>query len=625
MPDAAALSAGPSSLAALLTGVSADSGTPTAANMQGTDPFAALLADAGGAKKDAAAPAKGSAANTIAALLASAAPAPVTTTTVDTEATLPAPTGKSGDADDDSDSKIDSKDPLADAIASGATAVLAIAPAIVAPAQPPVPNQAPIRIDTATAPRQLKPMVVDQTRSAVPPAIADATPDPDAAVPTTTEKGGSASDDAVGKGGPAIVTIANATAALALTPAVMTPVQPETPVSNAPVATTPIKLASIVNAPVAARFRTAASANPPTQGGQANIQDQLGSDTAEADADTPRQQAPAPDIVSAPVQLTPEVAKAVMAALKQGDTAPATSVTPAPADPTAAIAVTPNPIDPTSAMAVESTPAQAVPAAPADPTASAAVTAKTQNEQQSQQLADHEPRQQVAAAQVQPAARRRSDETPATRRAGDARKRVDHTATDAASTGQTQQTTEAAQAKPAQAGAGVHAKGDTIVQQTLTIARDGAWLDRLAKDIAGAGSGKNLHFTLNPENLGALSVAISQKDDGASIRLTADNETTRKILVDAQPKLVDEARAQGLKVSETQVDVRQDQNKGQNQSANQDAQRWAQNQAGQNSQQGQNGQNRQSSPDHKPFVSNLARKAEEDSESPDRDSGSLYA
>ena len=180
-------------------------------------------------------------------------------------------------------------------------------------------------------------------------------------------------------------------------------------------------------------------------------------------------------------------------------------------------------------------------------------------------------------------------------------------------------------------------QSDAVVQQTLSIARDGAWLDRLARDIAGsAANGNDLHFKLNPENLGALSVSIRQSADGASIRLTADNETTRDILVDAQPTLVAEARAHGLKVSETQVDLSrnssqgQDQTRGQNHAqtqnpgASQDTSRWAQGSGGQHAAQ-QNGQNRQSSPDHQPFVSNLGRKADGESETVNRDSDELYA
>jgi flagellar hook-length control protein FliK len=174
----------------------------------------------------------------------------------------------------------------------------------------------------------------------------------------------------------------------------------------------------------------------------------------------------------------------------------------------------------------------------------------------------------------------------------------------------------------------VAAKGDAVVQQTLTIGRDGAWLDRLARDIAGASNGGDLHFKLNPQNLGSLAVAISQSEDGASIRLTADTDTTRNLLLDAQPKLIAEARAQGLKVGETHVELSQSQSQNQNQSqhqnANQDMSRWAQGSASQSGN-SQTGQNRQSSPSHQPFVSNLARKAEVESESPGGDSDALYA
>jgi hypothetical protein len=81
-------------------------------------------------------------------------------------------------------------------------------------------------------------------------------------------------------------------------------------------------------------------------------------------------------------------------------------------------------------------------------------------------------------------------------------------------------------------------------------------------------------------------------------------------------------------VSDAQVDVRQDDRQSQNQGSNPDHQRWAHNQhgpAGQQAQNGQNGQNRQSSPEHKPFVSNLRRKADAESESADRDSDARYA
>jgi len=435
------------------------------------------------------------------------------------EAAARAPEDKRDDREVASNCKDEGDDPLADAIASGATAVLALAPTIVAPVAPaPVPAapaEQPVRAGASAAARPLK--------------LATRAPSPD--TPTTQSAPGPTEPS--GEQAPAVL--------------------------------------------------------PDTNSRQ-----------ADADADTRRQPAPASDAKPALTQLPPEVAKAVTAALKRNEASPLAQQDTAP--------LTAASMDPSSSLA--------------RPTAAAKSPAD-----QSPQPAVRQAQQQPVQPQSPPPARRRSDEAPAPRRAGETRRRVDPMLTDAAPAAQPASETPRTGFALA-AGAG--SKGDAIVEQTLTIAKDGAWLDRLAKDIAGAGSGNDLHFKLNPENLGALSVAISQKDDGASIRLTADNQATRDILVDAQPKLIAEARAQGLKVSDTQVDVRQEdrQSQNQNQGNSQDNQRWAQSQnghAGQHAQTGHNGQNRQSSPEHKPFVSNLGRKAEAESESPGRDSDALYA
>lgn len=233
--------------------------------------------------------------------------------------------------------------------------------------------------------------------------------------------------------------------------------------------------------------------------------------------------------------------------------------------------------------------------------------------------------QQAASVAVPPATRRTAATDVATpiRADREPRKRGDGVVPETPPIAFTQRATETPRAAAADATTAlVEGKGDAVVQQVLTIGRDNAWLDSLARDIAKtAGTGNDLHFRLNPQHLGALSVAIAQSDDGASIRLTADTETTRTLLQDAQPKLIAEARAQGLKVSETQVDLKDHRDQ---QSGNQDNNRWPQGGSGQNAT-AQNGQNRQSSPAHQPFVSNLERKAEADSESPERDSDALYA
>jgi hypothetical protein len=96
---------------------------------------------------------------------------------------------------------------------------------------------------------------------------------------------------------------------------------------------------------------------------------------------------------------------------------------------------------------------------------------------------------------------------------------------------------------------------DSLVQSQLAIGRDGQWLDSLARDIAASASGGNLNFKLQPENLGALTVSIAAMADGTAIRMTTDTDRAHQILTDAQPKLIAEARAQGLRVSESHVEL----------------------------------------------------------------------
>ncbi len=103
-----------------------------------------------------------------------------------------------------------------------------------------------------------------------------------------------------------------------------------------------------------------------------------------------------------------------------------------------------------------------------------------------------------------------------------------------------------------------HAPAEILVEHQLDLATDGAWLDQLASDIAAAGEdGAPLRFRLNPETLGSLRVEISQERHGAAVRLTAETEAARAIIAEAQPRLLAEARAQGIRISEAHVDLGQ--------------------------------------------------------------------
>lgn len=95
-----------------------------------------------------------------------------------------------------------------------------------------------------------------------------------------------------------------------------------------------------------------------------------------------------------------------------------------------------------------------------------------------------------------------------------------------------------------------------VMHHHLDLARDSEWLDTLARDIARAAqSDTHLRFNLNPEHLGSLKVELLNGANGTSVKLTADTEAARAILADAQPRLVAEAKAQGLRISEAQVSL----------------------------------------------------------------------
>ena len=139
----------------------------------------------------------------------------------------------------------------------------------------------------------------------------------------------------------------------------------------------------------------------------------------------------------------------------------------------------------------------------------------------------------------------------------------------------------------------------------LDLARDTQWLDQLARDISQSVTQQNhLKFQLNPEHLGALTVEIANSVAGTAIKLTAETDQARAIIADAQPRLLAEVRAQGLRVAESHVDLNQQGSGGST---------FAQ------------GQQRQSSEDSKPFVRTQTVNREDAGDSAPRDDGELYA
>lgn len=95
--------------------------------------------------------------------------------------------------------------------------------------------------------------------------------------------------------------------------------------------------------------------------------------------------------------------------------------------------------------------------------------------------------------------------------------------------------------------------------RALDMAKQGAWLDGLARDIAATGStSSTLRFEAAPTHLGAVQVEIARGLEGAAVTLTASSESSRTALADARPQLIAEARAQGIHIASAQVDVSTD-------------------------------------------------------------------
>ena len=92
------------------------------------------------------------------------------------------------------------------------------------------------------------------------------------------------------------------------------------------------------------------------------------------------------------------------------------------------------------------------------------------------------------------------------------------------------------------------------VRRELDLARGDLWLDQLTKDIvAMADRPDRLSFKLQPEHLGPLDIDVTTAANGISIRMNTQNEEARSAIAAAQPRLVDDIRAQGIRVADAQV------------------------------------------------------------------------
>lgn len=96
--------------------------------------------------------------------------------------------------------------------------------------------------------------------------------------------------------------------------------------------------------------------------------------------------------------------------------------------------------------------------------------------------------------------------------------------------------------------------GDMIVDRQLDLVRNEQWLGELAHDIAStSGDNNRLSFRLMPQQLGRLDVDVTRSHNGLSLAIHTESDSAQAILTAAQPRLVDEIRAQGLRLADTQM------------------------------------------------------------------------
>jgi hypothetical protein len=104
---------------------------------------------------------------------------------------------------------------------------------------------------------------------------------------------------------------------------------------------------------------------------------------------------------------------------------------------------------------------------------------------------------------------------------------------------------------------------DAVITRQLDMTADTMWLQSLARDIAETASGSGrLCFTLVPKTLGRLDVAVQQDAAGLSVRMTTTHDAARDALTAAQPRIVEEIRAAGVRVASADVCTDAGQNHG---------------------------------------------------------------
>lgn len=95
-----------------------------------------------------------------------------------------------------------------------------------------------------------------------------------------------------------------------------------------------------------------------------------------------------------------------------------------------------------------------------------------------------------------------------------------------------------------------------IAERALDVARGSLWLDQLAEDIAAVQDHDcDLSFRLIPAQLGQLDVNIGNSDDGLQLNFSTQSEEAARIIGCAQTRLIEELKAQGVRVAGSEVNA----------------------------------------------------------------------
>ena len=95
-----------------------------------------------------------------------------------------------------------------------------------------------------------------------------------------------------------------------------------------------------------------------------------------------------------------------------------------------------------------------------------------------------------------------------------------------------------------------------VADRALDVARGSLWLDQLAGDIVAVqDKDRDLSFRLIPAQLGQLDVNIGTRDDGLQLNFCTQSEEAARIIGGAQSRLIEELKAQGVRVAGSEVNA----------------------------------------------------------------------